>query len=177
MTGMLWGLQNNAWDLFIEMDADLAHSPSDLRKGIHAVVDQGYNVAIASKYSPDSNVLDRPRSRRFLSIAYNSLLHAFLSKKVHDFSNGYRFYDAEAIRLVCSQRIRYTSPVYLVDALATLIAAGSKIVEFPSTYVERKRGTSKITVLDYAKAGIGATEIVIRHRIGSKRIYQRRRAR
>ncbi len=176
LTGMSHGLQHSNWNVFVEMDADLAHSPHDLHKGIRAIVEQRYNVAIASKYCPESHVVGRPAFRRFLSITYNSLLRAFLSRDIRDFSNGYRFYDPEAIKLLCAERIRYTSPVHLVDVLATLLTAGNRVVEFPSSYTERKRGASKITILDYVKAGAGATEIVIRHRMQFTRTRQGRKA-
>jgi len=169
LMGMIYGLQHSDWDLFVEMDADLAHKPHDLHKGIQAIADQGYNVAIASKYAADSRVLGRPLFRRMLSITYNSLLRTFLSHKVRDFSNGYRLYDSGAALFLCSQRIRYTSPVYLVDVLAILIAARYKVAEFPSTYEERRKGVSKITFLDYLKAGVGASEITVRHWVGATR--------
>lgn len=162
-TGMAYALRNPGYDLFVEMDADLAHSPEDLMKGIHAVVDKRCNVAIASKYAPGSRVVGRLLLRRTLSIVYNSLLRTFLSHEVRDYSNGYRFYDRKAVELLCSRRIRYTSAVHLVEALAILIADGYKVVEFPSTYEERTKGVSKISILDYAKALVGASEIIVRY--------------
>lgn len=59
-TLMLWGLENTAHEVFVEIDGDLSHRPEEIHAGIQLVSDGGFDVAIASKYQPGSQVINRP---------------------------------------------------------------------------------------------------------------------
>lgn len=165
LTGLKYGLDHSPCNIFVEMDADLAHRPEELKLGISAIEERGYNVVIASKYLPGSRVLNRPLKRRILSFLFNWLMRRFITSKIGDFSNGFRFYDSTSARLLCETRIRYTSPIYLGDALTTLLASELRVTEFPSIYVERKEGSSKLSLIDILKAGVALPEITLRYHL------------
>jgi dolichol-phosphate mannosyltransferase len=58
-TGLQRGLQQSAAGVFIEMDADLSHRPEELETGLRLLREEGYNVAIASKYSSGGRFVNR----------------------------------------------------------------------------------------------------------------------
>lgn len=161
-TGLQYGFRHSNCNVFVEMDADLSHRPEELRMGIDAIRVSGYNVAIASKYQPTSQVLGRPRGRRALSRVANTIVRALISRQVGDYSNGYRFYDRECVAMICGHRLRYGSPIYLSEVLALLMAHRMRICEFPSTYVGRGEGLSKLRPIDLIKAGIAVIDIATR---------------
>ena len=170
LAGLKYGLDHSLCNLFVEMDADLAHQAEELKLGISEIEERGYNVAIASKYLPGSRVLNRPFQRHILSFLLNWLMQRFITSKIRDFSNGFRFYDSTSARLLCERGIRYTSPIYLTDTLTALLASELRVVEFPSTYVERKEGTSKLSLIDILKAGVALPEITLRYRLAKKSV-------
>ena len=164
-TLLRWGLSNTSHEIFVEMDGDLSHRPEELLEGIRLVAGQQYDVAIASKYVPGSQVLNRPVGRRLISRICSVAVAALISPRVRDYSNGYRFYTRSAARLVADHKIRYGSPIYLSEVLALWLHHGLRVSEFPSTYIGRNEGVSNLRTADLIKAGIAVFEISLRYHV------------
>jgi len=164
MAGLQFALRHSDFETFVEMDADLSHRPEELETGIEAIQSRGFSVAIASKYVHGSMVVNRPLRRRSLSALYNWLNRTLISPGVRDWSNGYRFYDRAAAEIIC--KLKYGSPVWLVEVLATLLARGMRITEFPSIYVGRGEGLSKMRWVDIGKAAIALLDISVKYHLG-----------
>ena len=163
--GLEWGLQHTSHTVFVEMDGDLSHRPEELGAGVRLITEAGWNVAIASKYVPGSETLNRPLRRRLVSRISSIAVGTVITRRIHDYSNGYRFYDRKAAETLRSRRWRYGSPIYLTEALAIWLKANLRIVEFPSTYVGRNEGLSKLRMIDLIKAGIAVFEIGWRYHV------------
>lgn len=167
---MLWGLENTSHAVFVEMDGDLSHRPEELPEGIRLITEGRYDVAIASKYSAGSAVVNRPWGRRTISRVCSGAVRMLISRKVLDYSNGYRFYTRAAAQLAAEHTYRYGSPIYLSEILALWMRSGLRIGEFKSTYVGRGEGISKLRIADLVKAAIAIFEISARyHLVGFKR--------
>ena len=152
------------------MDGDLSHRPKELAPALSFISSSGADVVVASKFVKDSHVLNRPLGRRLVSRLCSMAVHVFLSRKVLDYSNGYRFYTRNAAETIRATRIRYTSPIYLSEVLAIWVRAGLRVVEIPTTYVGRGEGLSKLRLTDLVKAAIAVVEISLRyHVLGFKR--------
>jgi dolichol-phosphate mannosyltransferase len=163
--GMEWGLQNTQHNIFIEMDGDLSHRPEDLKAGIRLVESEGYEVAIASKYVPGSQVVNRPWERNMVSLVSSMSVGRVINARIKDYSNGYRFYTRQAAVLLTQHCIRYGSPIYLTEVLAIWLKHKLRIVEFPFVYVGRNEGLSKLRVTDLVKAGVAVFEIGWRYHV------------
>jgi dolichol-phosphate mannosyltransferase len=161
-TGLQYGFLHSDSQIFVEMDGDLSHRPEELRAGVEALSASGYNVAIASKYLAGSKVTNRPFGRRLVSRVANTTVRTLMSRSVRDYSNGYRFYDRECVGMMCAHHLRYGSPIYLTEVLALLLAHRMRVCEFPSTYVGRGEGLSKLRMIDLVKAGIAVLDIAAR---------------
>lgn len=165
-----WGLAQTDYDVFVEMDGDLSHRPEELPNAIRELVESDADVVIASKFVDGSKVINRPAGREFVSFGCSMAVHTLLSRRVRDYSNGYRFYTREAAELVEATRIRYTSPIYLSEVLALWLRSGLKVREIPTTYVGRNDGLSKLRMTDLVKAAIAIFEIALRyHVVGFRR--------
>ena len=57
ITGFKWALEHN-YDYIFEMDADFSHDPADLPRLYSACHDEGYDVAIGSRYVSGVNVVN-----------------------------------------------------------------------------------------------------------------------
>lgn len=165
ITALDWGLEHTDCDVFVEMDGDLSHRPEEIPPAVEMVRSGLCDVVVASKFVRGSRVINRPLRRRFVSRACSAAVWLFLSRGVKDYSNGFRFYTRQAASLVASTHTRYTSPIYLSEALAIWLRASLRVCEIPTTYVGRNEGISKLRVIDLVKAGIAVFEIALRYHI------------
>ena len=62
ITGFKWALEHG-YDYIFEMDADFSHDPHDLPRLYSACHDEGYDVAIGSRYVSGVNVVNWPIGR------------------------------------------------------------------------------------------------------------------
>jgi hypothetical protein len=67
--------------------------------------------------------------------------------------------------LVSEHQIRYTSPIYLSEVLALWLRHGMRTTEFPTLYIGRNEGLSKLRIRDLVKAALGSFEIAARYHI------------
>jgi len=159
---LLWAVNDPRHQVFVEMDGDLSHRPEELLRGIEAVESASADVVIASKYLPESRVTNRPVSRRLVSWCCNLAVRALLSRRIRDYSNGFRFYNRAAAEAIVATRIRYGSPIYLSEVMAIWLHAGLRFRELPTTYIGRNEGVSKLRKRDLGKAGLAIFEIAWR---------------
>jgi len=160
-TAMMWGLEHTDADVFVEMDGDLSHRPEELHTGIALVRDR-CDVVIASKYLPGSRVTNRPMGRNIVSRVCSFMVRGVIGANLSDYSNGYRFYGRAAAQMIADTRIRYTSPIYLTEALSIWISKNARIGEYPTTYIGRGEGESKLRLTDLVKAALAVFEIAAR---------------
>ena len=102
ITGFKWCI-GHGYDYIFEMDADFSHAPADLPRLLNACRDEGYDVAIGSRYVSGVNVVNWPMGRVLMSY--------FASRYVH-FITGLPQPDSNATAaryLKPSSLTRYTS--------------------------------------------------------------------
>jgi dolichol-phosphate mannosyltransferase len=162
---LLWGLQSTSHEIFVEIDGDLSHRPEELPQGIELIEQNACDLAIASKYVPGGRTIRRTFGRRQVSRICSFGMRLLLDWRIRDYSNGYRFYTRVAAQLVANHRIRYTSPIYLSEVLALWLRHGLRVREFPTLYVGRDEGLSKVRIVDFLKGGLAAFEIALRYRV------------
>ena len=66
ITGFKWGLAHG-YEYIFEMDADFSHAPADLPRLYSACADEGYDLAIGSRYISGVNVVNWPMGRVLMS--------------------------------------------------------------------------------------------------------------
>jgi dolichol-phosphate mannosyltransferase len=159
---MMWALYETNCRILVEMDGDLSHRPEELPLGLGMIDSGTADVLIASKYLPGAKVTNRPFGRLALSFSCNLAVRALISGHIRDYSNGYRFYTREAARRIADTNILYASPIYLTEVMAIWISQKMRIAEFPSHYVGRNEGLSKLRIIDIVKAGLAIFEVATR---------------
>jgi dolichol-phosphate mannosyltransferase len=163
--GIEYGLRHTNCGIFVEMDGDLSHSPVELLAGIELIDQNRCDVAIASKFLPGSVVTNRSVGRRFISYMASISVGTLITRKIKDYSNGYRFYSRAAAELLARHRLKYDTPIYLTEALALWLARGVRVIEFPSAYIGRNEGLSKLRWSDLLNASLASFEIAWRYHI------------
>ena len=166
LAGLEWLIQNSSHQIFTDIDADGAQQPDEMVYGASQISVFDFDVAIASKYLFNSQVINRTPFRRFASFFYNLLARLLIESKIRDYSNNYRFYSRRAAECVLQLKPQYTSPVYLLEILVMWIANSYRIIEFPSRYVENTQKQSKVIPLDFVKGLLGTLDIAIKFHLG-----------
>ena len=64
--GFKWAIERE-YEYIFEMDADFSHSPKDLERLYRACKDDGFDVAIGSRYVPGGKIINWPMDRHIYS--------------------------------------------------------------------------------------------------------------
>jgi glycosyltransferase involved in cell wall biosynthesis len=155
--GLRVGLENDAYDLFIEMDCDFSHRPEDLVVGA-ALLSRGWDVVIGARY-PDGRIIGWPLQRRVFSRFANTVARGLIDWSVPDYTNGFRFYNRAAVEAILSVPQRNTGYIYLSEALAVCLSAGHTVASFPIVFRNRERGESNTTMGEVVAAARGIIDV------------------
>ncbi len=152
------------YDVLVEMDSDLSHDPARLPALLRAV-DAGADLALGSRYVPGGLIPNWPFHRRFLSRAGNRYAAAVLGLAVRDATSGFRAYRADALRRIDLGSVRADGYGFQIEMAYRVVAAGGEIVELPIEFVDREKGTSKMSFRIIAEALLLVTWWGIRDRV------------
>lgn len=168
--GFRYGL-TNGYDVMVEMDSDLSHDPAALPE-LLAAVDHGADLAIGSRYVPGGRIPNWKWHRRLLSRGGNRYAGLMLGLEVRDATAGYRAYRAEALRQIALDEIRADGYGFQIEMAYEVARSGGRIVEVPIQFVDRVRGTSKMSSRIVIEALLLVTWWALRDRVlrrGGKR--------
>ena len=142
VAGFSWALERG-YDVIVEMDADGSHRPEDLHRLLTALADA--DAVIGSRYVPGGTVVNWPKSREFLSRGANIYNRVMLGVSVKDATGGFRAYRAATLRRIDLNNIESAGYCFQIDMTLRVLQAGLKLTEVPITFVERERGSSKMS--------------------------------
>jgi dolichol-phosphate mannosyltransferase len=132
------------YEALVEMDSDLSHEPSDVPRLLGSL-DAGADLVIGSRYVPGGSIPDWPWHRRTLS-SYGNLYAAFMLRlRVRDATAGFRAYRADVLGRIDIGSVRTEGYGFQVEMTHRVMGAGGTIVEVPIQFVDRRRGTSKMS--------------------------------
>jgi len=136
-------------DVLVEMDADLQH-PASALPGLVKAINDGADVAIASRYVPGGGSSGWGRFRRFVSRGANAYARSVLRLKVKDATSGYRAFSRAAAEAVAQAKLPAKGFEFQVATLH-LLRDKWRIEEVPFTFTERTAGKSKLGPADVAR--------------------------
>ena len=138
-------------DIIVTMDADDTHTPGLILRMMR-MINEGYDVVIASRYRAESRVYGVPFARRLMSGAASWLMRTvFPIRGVRDFTCGFRAYRASALRAAVSRYgdgfVNQEGFQCMVDILLKLRSMDLVFGEVPFLLrYDRKGGESKMKV-------------------------------
>lgn len=130
-------------DVICQMDADLSHDPVQI-PALIAASDQ-HDVVIGSRYVPGGTIVNWPLRRRLLSRFANIYVRGVTRLVVRDCTSGYRCWRREALASLPLDRLTSDGYAFLVEMLYAAARRGCRLTEVPITFVERRRGESKLS--------------------------------
>jgi dolichol-phosphate mannosyltransferase len=136
-SAVLDGLKLSKGDIIGVMDADLSHSPEKIPEMINLL--KNNDIVIASKFVKDGKVEGQSLLKYSMSRISIIIAKLFLDIRVKDPASGFFF---------CKRKIfentKFKSTGFKILLSILVKNKNKKIKEIPYTFVERKRGKSKL---------------------------------
>ena len=141
--GFSVGLERG-YDVIVQMDADLSHDPGALPDMI-AVLEDGADASIGSRYVPGGSIPHWPWHRRMMSKWGKRYATLVLGIPIRDATSGYRAYRAETLNRVDYANTRAKGYGFQIELAYNVWREGGEIAQVPIIFTDRVRGNSKMS--------------------------------
>ena len=158
ITGFKWALEHT-YDYIFEMDADFSHDPNDLPRLYSACADEGYDVAIGSRYISGVNVVNWPIGRVLMSYYASAYVRTVLGVSLRDTTAGFVCYSRKVLDSIDFDAIRFKGYAFQSEMKFTALTLGYRIKEVPVVFVNRELGTSKMSGGIFSEALFGVMRL------------------
>ena len=142
LDGFGWGLARD-YDVLVEMDADGSHQPEQLPDLLIAL--DHADLVIGSRWVRGGSVLNWPRSRMLLSRLGNTYVRVALGLPVRDATGGFRAFRRATLAKLDLHGVASHGYCFQIDLTRRAVGQGCVVAEVPIEFVERVRGSSKMT--------------------------------
>jgi dolichol-phosphate mannosyltransferase len=130
--------------LFVEMDADGSHLPTNLESIISAARSSG-GLAIGSRYIEGGEVAGWPFYRWLLSWGANVYCRLLLGLPTHDCTSGYRCYTRDLLQHIGLDEVVSQGYSFQIEMVYRARRKGYRVVETPIRFEDRVAGASKVS--------------------------------
>lgn len=161
IAGFKWGLEHG-YDYLIEMDADFSHDPKELPNLLKACTEDGYDVAVGSRYISGVNVVNWPMGRVLMSYYASAYVRFITRLKVRDTTAGFVCYSRKVLDTMELDKIRFKGYAFQIEMKFTATRCGFKIKEVPIIFVNRRLGSSKMSSGIFSEAVFGVISMKVR---------------
>ena len=134
----------NGYRYIFEMDADFSHNPSDLIKLYQACAEDGFDMAIGSRYITGVNVVNWPMGRVLMSFFASKYVQFITGMPIKDATAGFKCYTRKVLESIRLDRIKFIGYAFQIEMKFTTWKLGFKIKEVPIIFTDRTKGTSKM---------------------------------
>ena len=158
IAGFKWALERSYGYIF-EMDADFSHDPADLPRLYAACRDEGYDLAIGSRYVSGVNVVNWPIGRVLMSYFASQYVRIVTGFGVHDTTAGFKCYRRRVLETIELDKIRFKGYAFQIEMKYTAYKIGFKIKEVSVVFVNRREGVSKMSGGIFSEALFGVIRL------------------
>ena len=158
ITGFKWAIEHK-YDYVFEMDADFSHNPNDLPRLYSACADDGYDLAIGSRYVSGVNVVNWPMGRVLMSYYASKYVRFITGVNIHDTTAGFKCYRRRVLETINLDEIRFKGYAFQIEMKYTTYKCGFKIKEVPVIFINRELGTSKMSGGIFSEAMFGVMRL------------------
>jgi dolichol-phosphate mannosyltransferase len=133
-------------NFIVTMDADYSHDPRDIPRLV-GFAEEGYDLVIGSRYRRGGKVIGLGLRRRLISRLANIVAAVTVGTKLQDCTSGFRCYSQSYVKDVL-QKLHSQTYEIQIETLRQARMNKFKVKETPITFVNRKKGKSKLTTLE-----------------------------
>ena len=156
--GFKWAIEQK-YDYIFEMDADFSHNPNDLPRLYNACANEGYDLAIGSRYVSGVNVVNWPMGRVLMSYYASKYVQLVTGIKVKDTTAGFKCYRRQVLETMELDKVRFKGYAFQIEMKFTAYKCGFKIKEVPVIFINRELGTSKMNSSIFGEAVFGVMRL------------------
>ena len=158
IAGFKWALEHH-YEYVFEMDADFSHDPKDLPRLYKACAEEGYDVAIGSRYVSGVNVVNWPMGRVLMSYFAPKYVRFVTGFPITDTTAGFKCYRRRVLETIDLDAIRFKGYAFQIEMKFTAYKLGFRIKEVPVVFVNRQLGTSKMSGGIFGEALFGVMRL------------------
>jgi dolichol-phosphate mannosyltransferase len=144
------------------MDADFSHNPDDLVRLRKACAEDGYDLAIGSRYIQGVNVVNWPMSRVLMSYFAGYYVRFVTGMRIMDPTAGFKCYKRVVLETIGLDKIKFVGYAFQIEMKFKTWRKKFKIKEVPIIFTDRTRGKSKMSVSIFREAFFGVIQMKIR---------------
>lgn len=142
VAGFKYALENN-YDAVIQMDADFSHDPNEIRNFLELI--PIYDLIIGSRYIYGVRVINWPIRRLLLSYFANLYTRIITGLPVKDGTGGFKCIRREVLQSIDLDKIHSNGYSFQIEINFIAWKKKFKITEMPIVFVDRVKGTSKMS--------------------------------
>jgi len=131
-------------DFVLQMDADFSHPPETIREMLEQI--EEYDVVMGSRYVNGITVVNWPIERILLSYYGNWYVRKVTGLPISDTTGGFRCMRRSALESIGFERIRANGYAFQMELNYRFVKSGARVKEIPFFFLDRTRGTSKLTL-------------------------------
>lgn len=158
--GFKYAIAKN-YEYICEMDADMSHNPEDLVKLYKSCAEQGYDLAIGSRYVNGITVINWPMSRVLMSYYASTYVRFITGMQIQDTTAGFKCYRKKVLETINLDDIKFTGYAFQIKMKFLTWKYGFKIIEVPIIFTDRTLGESKMSSGIFKEAVFGVLQMKI----------------
>ena len=159
----IYCLKNKA-DIIIEMDADFSHDPKYIPLMLKEI--KNYDLVLGSRRVKGAKEVGRGIIRRIITYLANLYIRLILGLKVKDCNSGFKCFRRDILEEINPKKIESKGPAIIQEVLFKAHLKGFRIKEIPITFVNRKKGKSKLGISQLAAGYFMVLKLKIQHLFG-----------
>ena len=131
-------------DVVVQMDADFSHPPETLPELLREI--ESHDVVLGSRYLHGITVVNWPIERILISYFGNWYARKVTGLRISDTTGGFRCMRRELLEQIPFERIRADGYSFQIEMNYRFQSRGARVKEIPFFFLDRRRGTSKLTL-------------------------------
>jgi dolichol-phosphate mannosyltransferase len=148
------------YDVILQMDADLSHSPAYLPKLLDAIRDN--DVVLGSRYLRGVNVVNWDLKRLILSKCATRYVQIVTGMNFTDLTGGFKCWRRAALESIQLDRVFANGYLFQIETTYQAHRRGLRIAEVPIIFYDRQVGLSKIDFSIIREALLGVVKLRVR---------------
>ena len=155
--GFDWAFRRN-YSIVVQMDADFSHNPKDIPRLLSAL--KGREAVFGSRYVPGGDTPDWNWDRKLISRIANTYARKVLGLGINDCTGGFNVWRARTLRQLIQKPLIMQGYGFLIELKHRLLRMGSEYQEVPIIFMDRTRGTSKLSTGIMGEALFGVLRVL-----------------
>jgi dolichol-phosphate mannosyltransferase len=127
----------------VQMDCDFSHPPSTIPEMLREM--EEHDVVLGSRYLNGITVVNWPIERILISYFGNLYARKVTALPVSDTTGGFRCMRRQLLERMGFERIHSNGYAFQIEMNYRFVKYGARVKEIPFFFLDRTRGTSKLT--------------------------------